>query len=168
MLAGMRETARLAGFFAAHGIWSVSDGEALIPMLGYEHHDGDRGMDRFAYPDLGDAAQAVLQALAANEHDSARAVLVVDGYVHLDTGKTDALIVEAVEYGPARSSLKLAVPYRPAPSPYGFAVHRPKFMEVTGVGDDPNYKILADEFFAGVDSHEEAAAVWNAHLDPSV
>jgi hypothetical protein len=31
-----------------------------------------------------------------------------------------------------------------------------------------NYPELADAFFAGVDSHERAAPVWNAHLDPSI
>lgn len=34
MLPAMIETATLAGFWAAHGIWRVSDGETLIPMLG--------------------------------------------------------------------------------------------------------------------------------------
>ena len=43
-------------------------------------------------------------------------------------------------------------------------MYRPKFIEVTGV-DEPDYGALADAFFAGVDSHEQAAAVWNAHLD---
>jgi hypothetical protein len=163
----MLETAQLAGFFAAHGIWGVSDGETLIPLLGYEDAQGNRGMDRFVVNDLADGARAGQDALRVNQHGSARAVLVVDGYVHLDQGRTDALIVDAVEYGPARRSFKMAVPYRPQPSPHGFAVHRPKFIEVAGV-DEADYGALADAFFAGVDSHEPAAAVWNAHLDPSV
>ncbi len=167
MLAVMLETARLAGFFAAHGIWSVSDGATLIPLLRYEHANGDRGMDRFALDDVGDGARAGQDALQANRRGSARAVLVVDAYLHLDSGRTDALIVEAVEYGPARWSMKMAVPYRPKPSPQGFAVHRPKFIQVIGV-NEPDYAALADAFFAGVDSHEAAAAVWSAHLDPSV
>jgi hypothetical protein len=163
----MLETAQLAGFFAAHGIWSVSDGETLIPLLGYEYDDGNRGMDRFALGDVADGARAGQDALRANRYGSARAILVVDAYLSLETGRTDALIVDAVEYGPDGRSLKLAIPYRPHPSPQGFAVHRPKFIEVHGV-DERDYGALADAFFAGVDSHEEAAAVWNAHLDPSL
>ncbi|MCP9969071.1 hypothetical protein [Actinomadura madurae] len=62
----------------------------------------------------------------------------------------------------------MAVPYRPQTSPQGFAVYRPKFIDVTGV-EEPDYAALADAFFAGVDSHERAAAVWNEHLlDESV
>ncbi|WP_141715102.1 hypothetical protein [Micromonospora rhizosphaerae] len=163
----MHETARLAGFFAAHGIWSVSDGTTLTPLLGYEHAGGDRGMDRFAFDDVGAGAQAGQEALQANRYDAVRAVLVVDGYLHLPTGRTDALIVDAVEYGPARRSFKMGVPYRPQPSPQGFAVHRPKFIEVVGVNRQ-DYPELADAFFAGVDAHERAAPVWNANLDPSI
>src|SRR5262249_6500781 len=33
----MYEIARMAGFYAAHGVWSVSDGETLNPLLGYVH-----------------------------------------------------------------------------------------------------------------------------------
>lgn len=167
MLRAMQETARLAGFFAAHGIWSVSDGATLIPLLGYEHGSGDRGMDRFALGDVGAGAQAGQDALQANRPGAVRAVLVVDGYLHLPTGRTDALIVDAVEYGPSRRSFKMGVPYSPRSSRRGFAVHRPKFIQVVGVNKQ-DYPTLADAFFAGVDSHERAAPVWDAHLDPSI
>jgi hypothetical protein len=164
MLIAMRETARLAGFFAAHGIWSVADGGTLTPLLGYEQTDGGRGMDRFAADDTAEAVHAGQDALQANRRGSVRAVLVTDAYIQLGTGRSDALIVEAVEYGAARQSMTMAIPYRPQSSPHGFAVYRPKFIEVIGVGE-PDYGGLADAFFVGVDSHEQAAAVWNAHLD---
>lgn len=45
-------------------------------------------------------------------------------------------------------------------------MYRPKFIEVTG-GSEPDYSALAEAFFTGVDSHEQAAAGWNAHLDQS-
>ncbi|TDC85585.1 hypothetical protein [Actinomadura sp. 7K507] len=159
------EIARMAGFYAAHGVWSVSDGEALIPFLGYAQVDGKQGMQRLVGDD---ALRSAQDAFGAGRDDWVRAVLVVDAYLHLDTGRTDALIVDAADYGPARRTVKMAVPYRPGAAPQGFAVYRPKFMEVVGV-DDPDYAALADAFFAGVDSHERAAAVWNAHLvDESV
>jgi len=161
----MLDTARLAGFFAAHGIWSVSGGETLIPILGYEQADGERGLDRYVLGDIAEGAQAGQEALRRNDHSAARAVLVVDAYVHLETGKTDSLIVEAVEYDVA--ALKIAVPYRPQPSPLGFAVHRPKFLEISGV-DRRDYEALGEAFFEGVDSHEPAAEIWNAHYDPSL
>jgi hypothetical protein len=106
-------------------------------MLGYEHANGERGITRFAVDDLGHAAQVGRDVLAAHEQRTQRGVLVVDGYVHLNVGKVDALIVEAVEYGPTKRSLTMD---RPQPA----------------------------AFFAGVDAHEPAAAVWNAHLDESL
>lgn len=163
----MLETAALAGFFAAHGIWSVSDGATLIPLLGYEHADGRRGMDRFVLDDLAAGARAGQEALRGNPYHAVRAALVVDAYVHLETGRTDALIVDAVEYGRTPRSLRVAVPYRPKLSPQGFAVHRPAFIEIVGV-DRQEHRAVVDAFFGGVDAHEPAAAVWRAHLDESV
>jgi hypothetical protein len=160
----MIETAALAGFFAAHGIWSISDGETLIPILGYEHADGGRGWDRYCFDDVADGARAAQEALEVNEIGAARAVVVADAYVHLDTGKVDALVIETTRYGLTPGSIEMAVPYRPATDPAGFAVYRPVFFQATGF-DHPYYDTLADAFFAGVDSHEQGAAVWNAHLD---
>jgi hypothetical protein len=163
----MKQTARLAGFFAAHGIWSVADGATLIPMIGYEQAGGERRMVRFANEDIAVGAQAGRDALAANPDAAARAVLVVDAYLHLPTGRLDALIVEAVEYGSKPRSLSIAVPYRPQPSPDGFAVHRPKILQLTGVAES-EAPDLTEAFFAGVDSHERAAPIWNASLDESL
>jgi hypothetical protein len=162
----MIETARLAGFFAAHGVWCVSEGETLIPLLGYEHTDGEYGMDRLMYDDIAEGARAGQDALADGDPSWVGAVLVADGYVHLDRGRTDALIVEAVQYGPHRQSLQVAVPYRPAQDPRGFAVHKPKFMGADC--DDPDLGPVAEAFFAGAASHAEANAVWDAHLDESI
>ncbi|MFB9180131.1 hypothetical protein ACFFX1_18480 [Dactylosporangium sucinum] len=156
----MHELGRLAGYFAAHQIRNIrnlSDGETLFPMLGYEHADHGRGATCF----VGEIGRDVL---TANEHGAQRAVFVVDGYVTLDAGKFDALIIEAVEYGPGEASLTIAVPYRPPASPGGFAVHRPKFFQLTGV----DRAGLGEAFLAGVDSHHQAAAVWHTHLDDSV
>ncbi|MFI0412192.1 hypothetical protein [Actinomadura sp. 3N508] len=146
----------------------MSDGETLVPLLGHEYADGRKGMDRLVHDDLDDAVRVGQAALEAGREGWVRAVLVVDAYLHLETGRFDALIVNAVEYVPERRSLQMAIPYRPGSSPEGFAVYRPKFMDVVGF-DEPDYAALADAFFAGVDSHEQAAATWNAHLvDESV
>jgi hypothetical protein len=160
----MIETAHLAGFFAAHGIWCVSEGETLVPMLAYEYADGERGMDRLMYDDYAEGARAGQAALEDGDPSWASAVLVADGYFHLEHGKADALIIEAVQYGPYRQTLSLAVPYRHADA--GFAVHRPKFMGVEC--DDPQLDTIAEAFFQGVASHTEAAAIWDAHLDESI
>ena len=43
----MESATKLTGFLAAHAIWSVSDGEMLIPMLGFETAEGTRYLHRF-------------------------------------------------------------------------------------------------------------------------
>jgi hypothetical protein len=159
----MNELARTAGFCAAHGVWSVSDGAVLVPFLAHVGADGAQGLDRLAFDDAAEAASAGREVLEQGRDGWVRAVLVADAYLHLDRGRVDALIVDAVAYAPSRLSLRMAVPYRPESSPEGFAVYRPKFIDVAGAGE-PDYAALADHFFAGVDSHERAAAVWNAHL----
>ena len=160
----MIETARLAGFFAAHGVWCVSEGEVLVPMLAYEHPDGERGMDRLMYDDYAEGARAGQAALADGDPSWVSAVLVADGYFTLDHGKVDALLIEAVEYGPYRQTLSVALPYRPAQDPNGFAVHRPKFVGV----DDAQLDTIAEAFFQGAAQHGEAAEVWDRHLDESI
>lgn len=157
----------MAGFWAAHGIWGVSEGEVLVPVLAYEQPDGERGVDRFLLDDVGDSARAAQEALRANERGWIRAVFVADAYLDLESGRTDALIVEAVRYGLTPGSMTVGVPYRPLTDSSAFAVHRPKFIDVTGFDDD-GYVTLAEAFFAGVESHERAAAVWHAHLDESL
>jgi hypothetical protein len=161
----MESTAELIGFFAAHGIWSVSDGGPLIPMLAYELPNGERGMDRFMAEQLEEAVGLAQQALENNEKGATRAVAVFDALITLDDGKTDALILQARKYSEPECRLEMAVPYRTPDSPEGFAVHKPKFLSVEG--GDVDYSQLAVAFFNGVDSHEEAAKVWNAHLDES-
>ncbi|GAA4630411.1 hypothetical protein GCM10023196_055670 [Actinoallomurus vinaceus] len=79
---------------------------------------------------------------------------------YLLTGDGD--LAEDLRRGPD----PMAIPYRPQPQ--GFAVYRPKFLEVPGRYES-DQSGLAESFFAGVDSHEQAAAVWDAHLiDQSV
>ncbi|MDR7277560.1 hypothetical protein [Catenuloplanes atrovinosus] len=161
----MWETARMAGYFAAHAVWSVSDGETLVPMYGYETPDGRRGLDRFP-GDLRAAATAVRAALRDNPHGAVHAVSVLDAFIDLPGGKTDALIVEAVGYPPADFALRMAIPYRPEDGAAGFAVHRPKFLGVTGAPQE-EYQKVAEAFFEGVDAHEKAGPIWAAHLDES-
>lgn len=162
----MIETAAMAGFYAAHGVWSVSEGETLIPLIGYEEPDGGRGMDRYVLDDVGQAVQAAQEALEDNEHGAVRAVLVADAYLTMEWGRTDALIVRAVEHGLTPGSMELAVPYTPPTDTSPFTVHRLQIIEVTGFAHQ-DYDTLAEAFFDGVDSHEQAAQVWHAHFDQS-
>lgn len=159
----MYEIARTAGYCGAHGIWSVSDADLLIPLLGYVDADGNRGLERLVADDAADAARIGAERLQVGRPGWVRAALVVDSYLRLPSGRTDALVIDAVEYSSPRQSVRLAVPFRPHTAAEGFAVYRLKFLGTSGI-DEPDYDAIVDAFFAGVDSHEQAAAVWNAHL----
>jgi hypothetical protein len=161
----MNLTGELAGFFAAHAVWCVSDAETLVPIIAFETIDGSRQMVRIEAEQLQDAVSDGKQWLADNPASAVRAVFIYDGFVTLPDGKTDALVVEAIDFGPPRSGFTMAVPYRHAKSPAGFAVYRPKFLGFEGLG--PAWDVLGDAFFRGVEQHEQGAAVWNTSLDES-
>ena len=162
----MDSAAELAGFFAAHAVWCVSDSETLIPLMGFETPDGKRQMHRFMADRIEDGVRDGQERLARNPEGATRAVLVYDGFITLPTGKVDALFVDIRDYGPPLSSLLMAVPYRPASSPQGFAVHRLKFLSFEG--PEPDCQAVAAAFFQGVDSHEKAGPVWGRHLAESL
>jgi hypothetical protein len=161
----MEAVAEHAGFFAAHGIWCVSDGGPLIPMLAFERPGGKREMIRFVMDRLEAGVEQGRRWLADNPEGATHAVLVFDGFITLESGKTDALFIEAVQYQPERAGFGMAVPYRSSDSPQGFAVFRPKFLGYDGA--EPDFNQLGEAFFPGVDRHEEGAKVWNASLDQS-
>jgi hypothetical protein len=104
--------------------------------------------------------------LESNHLGATRAVLIYDGYITLPSGKLDALLVEGRAYGPPVQSFVVAVPYRHAHSPAGFAVHRTKLLEATG--DDEQATALMQAFFDGAGQHEQGYEVWSARLDESV
>ncbi len=158
----LRRVAELAGFVAAHGVWSVSSGAPLVPFCALESAASGRTLTRFAAEQLEIGVARARELFAQSAGSAERAVVVYDAYVTLDWGKTDALIVEA-RSNTALASFTMIVPYRNAAQ--GFAVYRPKLSALAPEGT-PGANVV-DPFFAGVDAHTEAAAVWNAHLDQS-
>lgn len=162
----MERAVELGGFFAAHGIWCVSEGEPLTPMVAVES-SGDRKLLRFAAEQLEDGVAQAHDYLDNNPDSSDQAALVYDGYIALPTGRTDALFVVMRSYSSPTATLTMAVPYRNADSSDGFAVHKPKFVDWQG-GNEPDFETLGTAFFRGVNSHEEASAVWNDHNDDSI
>jgi hypothetical protein len=155
--------ARLAGYFAAHAVWSVEDGEVLIPLVGFERGE-HRKMLRFAADELTIAVARARSFMAENPEHADHAALVVDGFVGLEGGRTDALIVDVTRYEP-RASLQIIVPYRSAKSEKGFVVHRPKFAMPRGFPGDIGE--FGRAFFEGAATHEQAWASWQAHKDES-
>ena len=171
----MEATVEMAGFFAAHAIWNVSEGGPLVPLLAYKTSESAKpAMMRFVTEPYQAAVASGLESLTKNEPKALRAVLIFNGYVTLPSGKTDALILEMRKYSPRglmqwrsapTQSLTMAVPYRDIEKPGGFAVFRPKFL--SDDGGKAAASDLGQAFFRGVDQHKEGAAVWNDHLDES-
>jgi hypothetical protein len=162
------DAARLAGFFAAHAIWCVSDGGPLIPILAVELGDGTRQVNRLLGDKLAQGVEMGRQWLESNHFSAQRAVLVADGFVTLPSGRIDALLLDVRDYCEPPSSFSMAVPYRVREHQEGFAVFRPKFVAYPGASGEADYEAAASAFFAGVDEHEEGAKVWNAHIDQTL
>jgi hypothetical protein len=161
----MEASAELAGFFAAHAIWCVSEGDALTPMLCYVKQDGTKAMRKLEADSPEDAIAGARQWLIDNPDSATRAVLVYDGLINLPSGKTDAVVLEVCSFGDEPRSFGIAVPYRNVEDPRGFAIHRPKFL--TFDGSAPSFDLLGAAFFRGVDQHLQGAEVWNARSDES-
>ncbi len=154
----------LAGYFAAHAVWSVSDGATLIPMLAYTTGDGERKMERMV-GELGAMVELGRKKLEDNPMDANDAVLLYDGYLTLDGHKTDTIFVEARAYFMPGAKMTLGIPYTP-PASGKFRVHKPKLLEWVDC-DDIDQQQALQVFFEGVDAHEQGAAVWTAALDQS-
>jgi hypothetical protein len=158
----LRDTTEMAGFFAAHAIWCVSDGETLTPIVAHPDGDGKRVMNRIQSEDSRTAVALTKESLAGMAKDKGGAVLLYDSFVTLGSWRTDSIMVEIVADA---ARMVMAVPYRHSEDKAGFAVFRPKFVECSDTGAD--YEALSEAFFRGVDSHENGSAVWSKHLDQS-
>jgi hypothetical protein len=157
---------KLSGFFAAHAIWCVSDGNTLTPMLAYITADDERKMERLVVAD--DLAASVAygkKKLNSNEMDANDAALLYDGRITLGNEKIDAIIIEMRAYLSPDSEAIMAVPYTPKATGK-FLVHKPKLVAWKNC-DDFDMNAALQSFFEGVDGHEKGSKVWNECLDES-
>lgn len=157
----------LAGFFAAHAIWSVSDGESLVPMFAHINDDGEKRMQRLIVG--GDLEKSVAfgkDMLESNEADATDAVLVYDGRIPVGDEKLDAVIVEIRSYFSPGSEATMAVPYELSASG-AIRVFKPKLLQWDEC-EDFDIDQAVQSFFQGVDAHEQGAAIWNKALDQSM
>jgi hypothetical protein len=157
----------LAGFFAAHAIWCVSDGSVLIPMYAYTKEDGGREMERLAMDNLESAVTLGKEKLVSNEYDANEAVFLYDGRIPIKEEKLDAIIIEIRAFFSPQSEAIMAVPYRPKAFLRPFRVHKPKILLWKDC-EDFNINAAVDSFFKGVDAHEKGSAMWNKALDQSI
>ncbi len=153
----------VAGFALAHAVWSVSDGETLIPMALSEKGE-KRTLTRFASDTFEDGVQAGKVFLDKNPEDVERAAFVYDGYTTLEGVRRDTLIVEVLEFSP-RFEGQILLPYVPGKLGEGFAVFRPKFLIDEEVGVDTG--AAAQAMFEGLEAHAEGVKVFDQAMQDS-
>lgn len=158
----MQEIFKMAGDVAAHSIWSVSSGDTLTPILGSMDKESRTRYQRIAFDDAEEAHQYGQNSLNKNENDAKGAVFSVDGYITLDSGKTDAVILDVRVYGATESNATIAIPYRHAKSTGGFAVHRPKLVKIEKISQGSLDELMS-AFFDGIDGHEFGSKLWHQH-----
>jgi hypothetical protein len=167
----MQDTAKvmeMAGYWAAHSIWSVCDGETLIPIVGYLAADDSCSMERLA---MGPVAALVHgeHKLSSLEPCQQGAVLIKEGRIGAGVGaeKTHCLILDVRFAAAPHSKLQYVLPYRSGLHELGFAVHNPVLGECQGF-DAEQVEILGQFFFKGLAAHTQGSAIWHSHYQPQV
>jgi len=158
----LADATEMAGFFVAHAVWCVEDGETLVPIVAHPDCEGKRVMLRVESEDSRVSVATAKESVAKLAEAQGAAVLIYDSFVTLGSWRTDSLMVE-IQADAAR--MVMAVPYRNAADAAGFAVFRPKFVSCSEARAD--YESLGSAFFRGVDSHQKGSAAWTKHLDQS-
>lgn len=162
----MIAASKLAGFFASHAIWCVSEGETLIPMLAYTSADDEPKMERLVINnDLEASVAHGRRKLESNEMDANDAVLLFDGRLPIGEEKVDAVILEIRAYVSPDSKAIMAVPYTPK-ARGGFRVHKPKLVAWIKC-EDFDMDGAIQSFFEGVEGHTKGAKIWQESLDES-
>lgn len=159
----LEETAALAGLFTAHAIRFLADGETLYPMLGVEMPDGSKTLRRLVEGKREVIVAESQQWLAVNPENAASGVLIYDGYINMEAGRTDAIHIEARCYGEEPVSFGIALPYQTPTAGQKLAFYRPKLIALQQIEQD-DMQSLIDAFYRGVESDEKAAGIWSANL----
>lgn len=160
----MKEIFNMAGDIAAHSVWGVSSGETLIPILGSVDQNNQSLFRRIAFDSAEEAHQFGLTSLDKNESGAKGGAFSVDGYITLKSGKTDALILDVRVYGDAPGEATIAIPYRHAKSPQGFALFRPKLISLEAI-DQSHVETIMNAFYEGLEAHEQGYEIWKKHFE---
>ncbi|HLA34882.1 MAG TPA: hypothetical protein VJ001_08460 [Rhodocyclaceae bacterium] len=157
---GLHRLGMLAGGQATWAFrTALESGLQLEPQFADETPDGQRRIVSMTY---GDAIETGRLRLQQPEPDIVGGVLAYDGNINLPKFRTDALIIEAQWHAPAVRVI-LAVPYRSANCPTGFALHNPRVLECSL--DSGYLPVFEAAFFAGLDSVKPSGLWVNRFVD---
>lgn len=157
----MIDVMKMAGNHTSLALSIVFKGERLIPTMGFLKQDG--GISRqVLMMDSADALSTGNHQLENLEEEHKGGVLIADAMVTLETGKTDALIIDVRFATDPFQKAQLCIPYRNAAHPKGFAVHRLKIMDLNGISNE-SMEPLANAFFEGLQENKEGSKIWDEH-----
>jgi len=161
----VKAAVQLAGFLAAEAVLQVAKGVSLPPLIIFEKGGGPSQIIEIQEASPEKAASQGEKILRTNAGGAERGVMAFDAYLNLPKGRTDAIFLQAWQYLPLAQHIMLAVPYRHARKPGGFAVHRPKLFAFED--DQLPGTELVSAFFLGVDRHQKGGKFWQEHYDES-
>jgi hypothetical protein len=163
------ETVARAGFLAASGMTQVEDGGGFAPTL-LKPVGGRMKRSMNLVRLSGETMEAAIgngqEALLENPEENDFLALLHEGQVRLPGGPTPALILECRSYRGEELHLQLALPYRKARQPGGFAIFCPRLMSCSA---PPKLRPeLFGAFYAGLDSFSSPGKYRNRHFDESL
>lgn len=159
----MKEIFAQAGDRVGNNIHFVSthaQGDILFPSLLGIDQQGTQHSITLMYTNCIEAMAFCSKQLAENPEGYKALIVVKDGYMRCDEGRTDALLVDIHIYDVDGKTITctLAAPYRPAWHPQGFAIHRIKLIEAQNLPDE-HIKEWMDAFSDAVQANRFAADI---------
>ena len=158
----MKEVFEVVGETVAQSIWNLSAGGTPIPLLSTVDEDGHANYMQLAMDNSDDAIRYGREKLDRHEEGKIGAVFVADGYISLDDGTTDALVLEVRVYRDVVIKCQMVIPYRSANSVNGFAIHKPQVTALENI-DEIKLQPLLEAFFVGVEAHDKGGKIWHEY-----
>lgn len=155
------ETADQAGHLAASAMQVLAGGGAFTPALlkANGRLRRDIALENLTPGQLQGAAEQLLE----NPHHHDFLVLLHAGEAQLPDGPAAALLLECRSYRGEELHLQMALPYRPAQQPGGFAIFCPRLMHCSAPHQvQPE---VFGAFYAGADRQGASGKSWDQYLD---
>lgn len=159
---------QLVGFGFAHAVWSVSDGETLVPFLLQGTVEEPR-LSRVVRERIEEAVRLAREAVAQLSSAAPSTAIFFDTWLHLPAGPQDALVCELRD--PADGSeLMVGLPYQPGTPSTGFAATLSPLVfrasgqfEALSGGNEGRSTAVVDGLMRGAQRHKEAWRLWISH-----
>lgn len=161
----MHVSAELAGFFAAHAVWSLAEEGKFCPMLAYSTPDSKHSVERMLHPDPLEAVKLAQIKLNNNEMGASHAAIVFAGKVQSGPDKLDAVLSDLRTFANPKAAAAIAIPFFPKSSGK-LRIHIPLLVSWIDCDGYSKPEVM-QAFFKGVNGHEQGSKTWNEYYDES-